>query len=69
MADSTESFVDKAKRFVAEMVAGSDYTTETARRNNDVKRGVATYKQQGHGGAAANAAEAIKSRKKMLDDL
>lgn len=63
-----DSFVDKAKRWVAEMVESSDYTTETARRPNDVSRGVATYKQQGEGGAAANAAKAIRDRKKMLED-
>jgi hypothetical protein len=43
------------------------------RRSNDVKREEGTYKASKSGkpsqGAAANAADAIKARKKMLDDI
>lgn len=40
-----------------------------ARRNNNVSRGVPTYKQQGAGGAAKRAADVISQHKKDLDDL
>lgn len=44
--------------------------TKVVRRDNTVKRGVATYKANRYGdGAAQNAAQAIKDRKKMLDEL
>lgn len=65
--------LDKAKasleKFVGEMTSSGDYSTVTKQRANDVERGVSTYKQQGKGGAAANAVDAIKARKKMLDEI
>ena len=44
--------------------------TEVIRRDNIVKRGVATYHGNKYGdGAAQNAAKAIKDRKAMLDEI
>ena len=62
--------VQKADRYIAEMVGEQDFSTKTARRNNNVKRGVPTYHNQGEGkGAAQNAADMIRKRKKMLDEI
>ena len=69
MSDLLDAAKEKLEKFVAEMTSSGDYSTPTKRRVNDVDRGVSTYKQQGHGGAAGNAADAIKAHKKMLDDL
>jgi len=44
--------------------------TEVVRRDNKAKQGTSTYKANKYGdGAAQNAAQAIKERKRMLDDL
>jgi len=42
---------------------------EATRRNNDVKRGVATYQKEGEGGAAKRVTDVIRQHKKELDDL
>jgi uncharacterized protein YktA (UPF0223 family) len=44
--------------------------TEVVRRDNKAKQGTSTYKANKYGdGAVKNAAQAIKERKRMLDDL
>ena len=66
-----ESVLDKAARWVAELTESGDYSTPTKKRDaKATQSGVPTYKGSPDGqGAAANAADAIKNRKKMLDEI
>ena len=67
LREESKSFLE---RFVAELTESGDYSTPTVQRANDVKRGVSTYKGRPNGqGAAANAVETIKNRKRALDEI
>lgn len=65
MADKKYTYGQLAKQFVSEIVQGN-FSPKIEKRTNDVVRGVATYSDDGTGqGAAANAADTLRNRKKV----